>query len=136
MKVTAMKAIKAVMIFSVLFVLVLSGLAGINSAKADELTASAAGVRGTLKINAPKKMIDLYLTDTGTSKPITGAKVMASITGPQGRKDSKELMGMKMGDSYSYMAMTEVSAKGRYAFDIKVEAGEKKADLHFSYDVK
>lgn len=80
-------------------------------------------------------MADLYLFDPDTSKPITDAKIKAFITDPNGRKDSKDLMGMRMGEAYSYMAMVDMSKKGKYIFDITVSSA-RKAKFHFAYDVK
>ena len=47
MRVMAMKVIKSAMISFILLVLILSGLAGINSAKADDLTKRADGIEAT-----------------------------------------------------------------------------------------
>jgi len=135
MRVMARRVIKPVMFSALLLVLILSGLAGINPAKAEDLTKRADGIEAALKINASKNMVDLYLSDPDTSKPITETKVTASITNSRGQKNELELMGMRMGEAYSYMAMVDMSRKGRYIFDITV-SGAKEAKFRFAYDVK
>lgn len=136
MRVMAMRVIKSVMISSILFVLILSGLAGINPAGADDMTRSANGIKAELKIDASKSMVDLYIADSETSWAITGAKVIASITDPKGRRDEKNLIAMKMGEAVSYMNTVDMSQKGRYIFDITAEAGKRNAKFHFAYEIK
>lgn len=130
-----MRIVKIITVASIL-VMMLSVFPGINLAEADEMTKSANGIKATLKINASKNMVDLYLLDQGASRPITDAKAVASITDPEGHKGEKELMGMKMGEAVSYMSTLDMSKKGRYIFDITVESGKRKAKFHFAYDVK
>ena len=130
-----MRIVKIITVASIL-VMMLSVFPGINLAEADEMTNSANGIKATLKINAPKSMIDLYLFDQATLRPIADLKAVASITYPDGRKGEKELMGMKMGEAVSYMNTLDMSQKGRYIFDITVESGKRKAKFHFACDVK
>lgn len=96
------------------------------------------GVKAVLKIDASKNMVDLYLYDMAKSvtNPIKGAKVMADIATPSGKKVQKELMGMKMGEVFSYMNTLDMAEKGRYSFDISVQSGKRKAAFNFAVDIK
>ena len=97
---------------------------------------SADGIKGRLKITPSKSMLDLYLTDAATDKPITKAKVRAVITMPDGKKVEKDLMGMKMGGEFSFMNSADLSLKGKYTFDVTAEIGKKKVTFPFTYEVR
>lgn len=93
-------------------------------------------IKWTMKVKPLDNMIDLYLTDARTGKPITKAKVAVVVTLPDGSKVEKELKGMKMGKKYSFMGSLDFPLKGVYVFDVDVKAGKKKAKFSFRYEVK
>lgn len=103
------------------------------------------GIKATLKVTASQNMIDLILSDAKTGKSITNAKVSAFMKGPDGKVLEKELMGMKMGEEFSFMNTLDMSRKGSYSFDITVEVEKKlapegfnqgKVKFNFVYEVK
>lgn len=96
----------------------------------------ADGIKAVFKVTPSQNMVDLLLTDTKTDKAITDAKVSAKIKGPDGKIQEKELMGMKMGDVFSYMNTMDMAKKGGYSFDILVEVGKKKTKFNFVYEVR
>ena len=96
---------------------------------------TSGGIKAVLNVDPAKSMVDLYLSDSKTRKEITGAKVKAAITLPKGEKVEKELIGMKMGDSFSFMNSLDMSRKGSYIFDINVEMGKTAHKFNFHYDV-
>ncbi len=120
-------------ILTALSFVVAVALAG--SATADEMSNTSGNIKATLKADPKNSMVDLYLMDTDTRSEITAAKVKAVITTPKGKVE-KELMGMKMGEAYSFMNSLDMSAKGRYDFDIYVDTGKKKTKFGFSHEVK
>lgn len=93
-------------------------------------------VKAVLKIDPEKSMVDLYLNDAASNRPITGALVKAVIKTPDGKKIEKELMGMRMGEAFSYMNTLEMSKKGSYTFEITVDYGGTKVRFSFFYDAK
>ena len=99
-------------------------------------TTTETGIKATLKVNRSQSMVDLYLTATGTGASVTSGKVFAIIKLPNGKTVEKELMGMKMGQEYSFMNSLDLSLKGRYDFDISVTAGGKQARFDFIYTAK
>lgn len=99
-------------------------------------TATESGIKGTLKVSQSNSMIDLYLAEEKTGAPVTAGKVFAKIKLPNGKTVEKELMGMKMGQEYSFMNSLDLSLKGKYAFDISVTAGGKQARFDFTYTAK
>lgn len=113
-----------------------------NSANSQSLTdgmiKTSNGVKAVLKIDVSKSMVDLYLYDMAKNltNPIKDAKVMADITAPSGKKVQKELIGMKMGEVFSYMNTLDMSEKGRYSFDISVQSGKRRAAFNFAVDIK
>lgn len=111
----------------------LAAIPVIGSASGIEKTTG--GIKAVLKVDPAKSMVDLYLSDSKTHKEITGAKVRAAITLPNGEKVEKDLMGMKMEDSFSYMNTLDMSMKGRYIFDITVEMGKTTHKFNFHYEV-
>ncbi len=92
------------------------------------------GVKATLMLSP--NMVDLLLADAGTGRTLRGAKVKAVITLPDGQKIEKELLGMKMGDVFSYMNSLDTSHKGRYHFAIVVAIDGKQIKFDFSYQMK
>lgn len=122
----------------ILFVLSGAFTSGLAHAQASDETASktADSIKWSIKITPLKSMADLYLTDSRTDKPIIGAKVTAVITMPDGRKLKKELKGMKMGSTHSYMNTLDLRQKGRYIFDVSVTAGKRHVKFTFPYEVK
>ena len=97
---------------------------------------SADGIKGRLKITPSKSMLDLYLTDAATDKPVTKAKVRAVITMPDGKKAEKDLMGMKMGGEFSFMNSADLSLKGKYTLEVTAQVGKKKVTFPYTYEVK
>lgn len=106
-----------------------------TDAKAETITDVEKGIKATLKVDASKSMVDLFLNEEASGKPILEAKVKAKVTTPEGKKVEKDLVGMKMGGVFSYMNMLDMSGKGRYIFDIKVEADKKSALFNFSLEI-
>ncbi len=100
------------------------------------------GIKATLKVDAEKSMMDVYLYDLSKAlKPIKDAKVTASVILPDGKKVTKELMGMEMEHHarhkvFSFMNSLDMREKGRYIFDIKVKLQNKTAKFNFIYDNK
>jgi hypothetical protein len=102
---------------------------------ASEVAKTSGGIKAVLKVDPAKSMVDLYLSDSKTRKEIKGAKVKVTITLPTGEKVEKELMGMKMGVSFSFMNTMDMSRKGSYIFDITVELGKTTHKFNFHYGV-
>lgn len=96
---------------------------------------TSGGIKAVLNVDPAKSMVDLYLSDSKTQKEITGAKVKATIILPKGEKVEKELIGMKMGDAFSFMNSLDMSRKGSYIFDINVEMGKTTHKFNFHYDI-
>lgn len=104
------------------------------------------GVEGRLKVMPAMNRIDFYLYDTKTDKAITDAKVRAIITMPDGKKIEKELQGMKMEETFSFMNTVDLSLQGIYSFDIvakvqykigfKAYHSVKTVTFPFTYEVK
>ena len=99
-------------------------------------TSTESGIKATLKVNQSNSMIDLYLVEEKNGAPVTSGKVFAKIKLPDGKIVEKELMGMKMGQEYSFMNSLDLSLKGKYAFDISVSAGSRLARFDFIYTAK
>ncbi|CAG1065435.1 hypothetical protein BAC1_01016 [uncultured bacterium] len=96
---------------------------------------SSGGVKGVLKTDPAKKMVDLFLSELPSGKEITDAKVRASVTFPDGRKVEKDLLGMKMGEAYSFMNSLDMSRPGRYSFDISIESSGRSIRLEFTHNI-
>ncbi|HAG51950.1 MAG TPA: hypothetical protein DCL42_11540 [Deltaproteobacteria bacterium] len=90
------------------------------------------GIKATLKITPSQNMVDLILSDAKTGKSITNAKISALMKGPDGKVLEKELMGMKMGEEFSFMNTLDMSRKGSYSFKITVEVEKKLAPEGFN----
>ena len=99
-------------------------------------TSTGSGIKATLKVNRSMSMVDLYLTDTETGASVISGKVFAKVKLPNGKTVEKELIGMQMGQEYSFMNSLDLSLKGKYAFDISVAAGDKRARFDFIYTAK
>lgn len=98
-----------------------------------EATKTNDGLKATLKVEPEKSMVDLFLTELRNNKPVTEAKVKATITTPKGTVE-KELIGMKMEDIFSFMNTLDMSAKGRYSFDILINRSGKKTSFTFTFE--
>lgn len=94
------------------------------------------GIKATLIVAPSKGMVDLVLVGAKDGKTVTAAKVAAQIKGPDGNVQNKDLLGMKMGEVFSYMNTLDMSKKGSYSFDISVEIGKKKVKFDFVYEVR
>lgn len=99
---------------------------------ASEAVKTSDGIKAVLRLDPAKSMVDLYLSDAKTGKEITSGRVKAVITMPDGEKIEKELMGMKMGEVFSFMNSLNMSRKGRYVFDITVDTGKTRVRFNFS----
>lgn len=131
-----MKILNRYFLMMALFLIVIPAIMGINDASADGMTKTVNGIKATLKIDRTQDMVDLYLTDTATQKPITDALASADIRTPKGNLKDKHLLGMKMAEGYSYMNKIDMKDKGEYVFDITVEYGKKQVKFNFSYNLK
>src|SRR3990170_4860234 len=78
------------------------------------------GIKATLKVTPSKNMVDLILEDAKTGKPITEADVNAKIQLPDDTHVDKKLIGMKMGETFSFMNSLDMSRKGTYYFEFFV----------------
>jgi hypothetical protein len=96
----------------------------------------ANNIKATLAVTPSKSMVDLVLVGAKDSKTITAAKVAAQIKGPDGNVQKKDLLGMKMGEVFSYMNTLDMSKKGSYSFVIAVEVEKEKVKFNFVYEVK
>lgn len=96
----------------------------------------AEGIKATLVITPSKSMVDLIVVNAKSGKTITAAKVAAQIKGPDGNVQEKDLLGMKMGEVFSYMNTLDMSNKGSYSFAIAVEIEKKKVKFDFVYEVR
>lgn len=104
-------------------------------ALAETSTKSSNGVKAVLKTDRAKKMVDLFLSEQSSKKEITDAKVTAIVTLPDGSKVNKELVGMKMGEAYSFMNSLDMSRPGRYSFDIVIKSSGKATKIEFTQDI-
>lgn len=120
---------------TILLVMLFSFSLGLLPAAGEAETSikSSEGVKAVLKTDPSKSMIDLFLSEG--AKEITDAKVMASVTFPDGKKVEKELIGMKMGAAYSFMNSLDMSMPGRYSFDISIRTSGKTIKLGFTQNI-
>lgn len=100
---------------------------------AETSTKSSDGVKAVLKTDPAKKMIDLFLSEGANE--ITDAKVTASVTLPDGQKVEKDLIGMKMGEAYSFMNSLDMSKPGRYSFEITIKKSGKSVKFQFIQNI-
>ena len=96
---------------------------------------SSDGVKAILKTDPAKKMVDLFLSEQTTGKEITEAVVKASVTLPDGTKIQKDLIGMKMGEAYSFMNSLDMSRPGRYSFVIFIKSSGKSIKFEFTQNI-
>jgi hypothetical protein len=94
------------------------------------------GVRAVLNVKPSMSMVDVVLINADTGKTITSGKVFASVKGPDGKFEKKELVGGTMGKDFSYMNTLNLSQKGKYCFDITAEIENKKVKFNFDYHKK
>lgn len=102
---------------------------------AETSTKSSDGVKAVLKTDPAKKMIDLFLSEMPGGKEITDAKVTASVTLPDGRKVEKDLVGMRMGETYSFMNSLDMSKPGRYSFVVAIKSSGKAIKIEFIQNI-
>ncbi|MBI5199542.1 MAG: hypothetical protein HZA09_05965 [Nitrospirae bacterium] len=94
------------------------------------------GVKAVLNVTPSMSMVDVVLTYADTGKTITNGKVFASVKGPDGKVEKKELVGGTMGKEFSFMNTLNLSRKGKYSFDITTEIDNKKVKFNFDYHKK
>ena len=94
------------------------------------------GIKATLKVTPSKNMVDLILEDAKTGKPITEADVNAKIQLPDSSHVEKKLIGMKMGDIFSFMSSLDMSRKGTYYFEFFVRSANKDIKFNFEHHIK
>ena len=94
------------------------------------------GIKATLKVTPSKNMIDLILGDAKTGKPITEADIIAKIQLPDDSHVEKKLIGMKMGDVFSFMSVLDMSRKGTYNLEFFVRSANKDIKFNFEHHVK
>jgi len=94
------------------------------------------GIKATLKVTPSKNMIDLILEDAKTGKPVTEADVNAKIQLPDDSHVEKKLIGMKMGDVFSFMSVLDMSRKGTYNLEFFVRSANKDIKFNFEHHVK
>ena len=94
------------------------------------------GIKATLKVTPSKNMVDLILEDAKTGKPITKADVNAKIQLPDDSHVEKKLIGMKMGDVFSFMSVLDMSRKGTYNLEFFVRSANKDIKFNFEHHVK
>ena len=94
------------------------------------------GIKATLKVTPSKNMVDLILEDAKTGTPVTVADVNAKIQLPDDSHVEKKLIGMKMGDVFSFMSVLDMSRKGTYNLEFFVRSANKDIKFNFEHHVK
>ncbi len=94
------------------------------------------GIKATLKVTPSKNMVDLILEDAKTGTPVTVADVNAKIQLPDDSHVEKKLIGMKMGDIFSFMSSLDMSRKGTYYFEFFVRSSNKDIKFNFEHHIK
>ncbi len=94
------------------------------------------GIKATLKVTPSKNMVDLILEDAKTGTPVTEADINAKIQLPDDSHVEKKLIGMKMGDIFSFMSRLDMSRKGTYYFEFFVRAANKDIKFNFEHHLK
>jgi hypothetical protein len=131
MKLTNVRAVFLLLMITALLITTATG------SQASTLTKSSRGIKAVLKVTPEKDTIDLFLYNYSKRlTPVERAKVVAVVTLPDKTRVEKELMGMTMDGSFSYMNSLDLSLKGRYIFDIRVDAGAGPVRFKFTYDKK
>lgn len=115
-------------VFILLWLTLESAVAG-NANAAMRSTKTVDGLKATLSVSP--KMADLLLVEAGCGRALTNAAVTATLVYPNGQKRVKKLMGMKMGEVYSYMNSIDITAEGIYTFHIIVKVGKKIVNFDF-----
>ena len=124
------------MLALVLTLILVAGLswAGMKHHGGEGVSRVKDGIKATLKLSP--RMVDLLLVDATTGRTLTDAKVKAVIILPDGAKVEKDLIGMKMGDVFSYMNSLDTSRKGTYRFDIVTTIEGRKISFDFDHELK
>ncbi|MBI5875667.1 MAG: hypothetical protein HZB81_07490 [Deltaproteobacteria bacterium] len=94
------------------------------------------GIKVVFMFSQSMSMIDIVLTDVKTGRPVTGAKVNGTVTNPDGKIQTKELIGMKMGKEYSFGNTVDISQKGVYKLDVTADISGKKVKFPFKFEVR
>ena len=102
----------------------------------DGVSKTEKGIKATLKVTPSKNMVDLILEDAKTGKPITKTDVNAKIQLPDDTHVDKKLVGMKMGDIFSFMSSLDMSRKGTYYFEFFVRSADKDIKFYFEHHLK
>ncbi len=102
----------------------------------DGVSKTEKGIKATLKVTPSKNMVDLILVDAKTGKPITEADVNAKIHLPDDSHVEKKLIGMTMGDIFSFMNSLDMSRKGTYYFEFFVRSANKDIKFNFEHHLK
>lgn len=128
------------MIFFTLFaaLVFISGISwgDMKHAPSEAVSKVEKGIKATLKVTPSKNMVDLIIEDAKTGKPITEADVNAKIQLPDDSHAEKKLIGMKMGDIFSFMSSLDMSRKGTYYFEIFVRTVDKDIKFNFEHHLK
>lgn len=98
----------------------------------------ADGIKATFNVTLSMSMVDVFVIDAATMKPIQKAKVSVSVKGPDGKVQEKDLIWMKMAKEkeYAYGNTVDFSRKGKYSFDVLVEADKKKVKFNFGHEIR
>lgn len=120
-----------VTLFSLIISLGIIASPALSATSAD----SEKDVKGVLKTDPARKMIDLFLSELPSGREIMDAKVRATITYPDGRKVEKDLVGMRMGEVYSFMNSLDFSKPGRYSFDVSIQTSGRSVKLEFTQTI-
>lgn len=99
---------------------------------------AADGIKATFRVTLSMSMVDVFVVDAATMKPIQKAKVSLSVKGPDGKVQKKDLIWMKMANEkeYAYGNTVDFSRKGKYSFDVLVEADKKKVKFNFGHEIR
>ena len=73
--------------------------------------------------------VALSLADPETKKPVTEGKGTVTVTGPDGKAATSDLMGMQG----HFGADVNLPTSGEYSFRVEVDAGGKKGSASFHY---
>ncbi len=98
--------------------------------KAEMQKAMASG----MKMEGPMKThhVELYLTDSASKKAVEAAKGTITVTGPDKKSATTDLMAM----AGHLGADVDLAKPGKYSFKVAVESGGKKGTASFSHTVK
>ena len=76
--------------------------------------------------------VAISLTDPATKKPVTEGTGTVTVTGPDHKAVTTNLMGMQG----HFGADVNLPAPGKYSFQVEVDAGGKKGSASFHHQVK